>query len=183
MATVTSFTSQRILEMAAGWQQVADDLNGTDLTVGDLKAYFERFSADMIELSNFILPQLRNELTNNDNALKELNENVLPGLAAAQEANNAVIENLNTVSIPALEESIYQAGELAKLAPIQFNQDEEPLDGDDPSRPLRPGDIWVHSDGTRKTWDGDSWEEVEALDIADFSLTAKKFYSTTHLIY
>lgn len=184
MATVVSLTEEKIRELLAGWEDVAlsqDDINAIVLQLQTNQATQQ---AEMDELNNTTLPQLRLELADNQTKMGELNDVTLPQLQLDLEQANAQIENLNTVDIPALRQDVDSTIQNAIDRPKVYVQSEPPTNPDEEERYLVVGDVWHDSDDNnrQRIWNGVEWSTFN-VDIPDFSITVRKFLSSSHLIY
>lgn len=185
MATVTSLTETKIRELLAGWESVDLSQDEINALVKQLRTSQDTVTAEMSELKNSTIPQFQNDLAANSAAVSDLNDNVLPSVQANLDQNNLQLQNLTTVDIPELQSGLNN--EIANTAarPKVFVQPDEPPAYDDlEERDLVVGDVWYDSDDNNmhRIWNGVEWTTFK-VDIPDFSLTVRKFLSTSHLIY
>lgn len=163
MAEVTSYTAEAIEEKLALLQQVAEEQAAASSKIAEMRAELETAMNQLLELNQISIP--------------ELNQSV----GGANAATSDVVEN----QIPNLEQAIDDQRLLTLQAiPKVFRQPEPPTNEDDPERELQIEDKWVDTDDSDKEyhWDGTAWVE-SGMAVADFSLTARKFLSSAHLIY
>lgn len=184
MATVTSFTAQRILELAAGWEQVTQTQSETDAVISQLNGELAANQEAMDHLTSVTMPELQQSLAANDVALSDLNDNVLVDLQATLAQNSLDIQNLNTVTIPSISEKLSNEIENTLVRPKVYVQPDEPTNPDEDDRYLVAGDTWFDSDDNnrQRIWNGSEWTTFN-VDVSDFSLTVRKFMTSTHMIY
>ena len=106
MATVTSLTKDRILELMAGWESVSGSQAELNAALANFRITLDANDAALTELDNIILPQLRADLDANDILMGELNDVILPQLQADLAQNDLELANLNTVLIPQLNDML-----------------------------------------------------------------------------
>lgn len=185
MATVISLTEQKIRELLAGWEEVGLSQDQINALVAQLWTDQVSVNTRMEEFENVTLPSIQQEVGAASNRVSELNETTLPNLAADLAQANATIENLVTVDIPEIQAGLINEIENTQVRPQVFVQAEPPPAYDDlAERDLVVGDTWFDSDDNnmQRIWNGVEWSTF-GIDIPDFSLTARKFLSTTHMIY
>lgn len=184
MATVISLTKAKIEELLAGWEGVELSQDQINALVAQLWTSQATLDAVMEEFQNVTLPQLQDDLAAGSVKVSELNDVTLPDLEATLDQNSLEIDNLNTVILPGLEADLNSTVENLALAPRRYVQEDPPTNPDIDDRDLVHGDIWIDTNNgnTQYRWNGTAWTTLE-VDVADFSLTARKFLSTQHMIY
>ena len=184
MATVTSFTSQKILELLSGWEGVGADQIETNVLVGALSDALQENMALIEELNSLTLPQIEESLAENGILVADLNDNILPTLQQVLEENAARINDIATVDIPNIALDLANNIENTQARPNVYVQDEAPTNPDEDDRYLIVGDSWFDSNDNNKQriWNGVEWTTFE-VDIPDLSLTVVKFKTSTHMIY
>lgn len=213
MATATSLTHERILALAAGWEGVESDLSDTNLLVGQLQQAMAGNQEALALFQSETLPQLQAALAANDasvnhlqsttlvdlqatlddnvSAISTLIESTIPTLDEQLNSNSGWILDLNENLLPAMETRLQEAETLVQAAaqtvlesPRAYSNVPQPLNPDSEGRPLVVGDSWYDQSDNNKqyVWNGVEWTTLD-VDIPDFSLTVRKFMSTSHLIY
>ena len=182
MATVTSYTKERIAELMAGWEGVSVSQEAIHQAILTIKAELEAQNVDLTEFKQVILPQLEAELAAGSVAVSELNDTTLPNLEQELNDHNAQLEELNTVTLPNLSADLYSGIENSLIRPQVFFADEPPTDTED--RALQVSDVWYDTSQGHKQymWNGVEWSPF-TVDIPDLSLTVRKFNTSTHMIY
>lgn len=184
MATVVSLTEDKIRELLSGYEGVALKQSDIDALVQQIKIDLASNQASVDELNNVTIPQLRIELADNDSKLADLNTNTLPQLQIELDQANADINDLNTVDLPSLRADLDSTSQNVLDMPKAYYTATAPLNPDDDLRDLVVGDTWFDPNDNNKqyTWNGTEWSTL-SVDVADFSLTAQKFKTSTHMIY
>lgn len=184
MAVVVSLTETKIRELLSNLQGIELSQDEINAIIVQLLTSQGTLEADMDELKNVTVSQLQVELAANDIAVAQLNDTTLPALEADLEQAQLDLTNLSTVSIPALEENLSNELANAALRPKAYRQADAPTDPDIDDRGLIVGDTWFDTDDDNKqyVWNGTEWSTLSS-DVADFSLTAQKFKTSTHMIY
>jgi hypothetical protein len=184
MAQVTSYTAQRIMDLLGGIDEVEVKQEGLDALIAQLRLIVEGNDALQTELNNVVLPQLQQALGENDNKVNDLNDNVLPNLELTLAQNEAAIEDIRTVDLPSLTEGLANNVENLLTRPKVYVQAEAPTNPDADERDLVVGDTWFDSDdnNVQRIWNGVEWSTLN-VEVHDFSLTVRKFMTSTHLIY
>lgn len=185
MATVQSLTAEKIQELMAGWDGVELSQEQINSLISQLLTSQAMLDLLMEQFQNITLPQLLQDLNANDILLADLNENTLPGLQQALDDAEAQILNLQTVTLPGIQQDLINEIEGSAARPKVYHQADEPTNPDIDDRDLLFGDTWFDEDDGNKQymWDGLAWTASLVGDIPDFSLTVRKFLSTTHHIY
>jgi len=183
MATVTSLTEEKINELMAGWESVGLSQEEINALVIQLRDAQQAADAALQELNQSTLPTLRQDLAENDIKVSELNDQ-LPDLHTRLEQSEARIDDVLSVDIPSLQESLNNQIVNAIERPKVYVQPDEPTNPDIDERDLVVGDVWYESDNNnfQRIWNGVEWTTFK-VDVADFSLTVKKFMTSTHMIY
>lgn len=183
MAVVTSLTEDKIEELMAGWASVGMSQENINALVIQLRDSQAAANARLAELDQVTLVQMREDLAANSVQVSELNE-MLPALQTDLEQSQARIDNLTSVDIPALQQGL--DNQIVNLIdrPKVYVQPEAPTNPDEEERFLVVGDTWFDSDSDNKqtVWNGVEWSTF-GVEISDFSLTVKKFLSSSHMIY
>lgn len=185
MATVSSLTKEKIQELVAGWEDVNLSQEQINALVAQLWTSQGTVSAEMEYFQNVILPQLVADLGASSIKISELNDTRLPELEADLAQQDLTIDNLRNVEIPAIQEGLVNTVDNVQARPKVFVQPDEPPPYDDlEERDLVVGDTWFNSanNNEQRIWNGVEWSTFN-VDIADFSLTVRKFMSTSHMIY
>lgn len=184
MAVVTSLTATRIQELLAGWESVGLSQDEINALIIQLATNVASQAAVVEDFTETTLPHLREDLEGAANTVSDLNDNVLPTLQSTLSEHDDQLEILNTVTLPSLQESLDATVTNVRESPKVYVQDDPPEDPDDDGRDLVVGDTWFDSndENAHQIWDGAAWTTFK-VDVADFSLTAQKFKTTTHMIY
>lgn len=190
MATVTSLTAERILQIAGGGGGIGPGGSNEYLlseelqaALGQLQIELEQNTAMLAELNESTLPALEQTLAANDIALSELTEIQIVNLQAALEQNQQILAGIEQVDIPLLQQDVSNVVVNDLARPKQYVQEDEPTNPDVEDRELIVGDTWVTpSNNIQHIWNGVAWSAFN-VEISDFSLTVKKFLSTKHQIY
>lgn len=185
MATVVSLTEQKIKELLAGWEGVSLSQDQINALVAQLWTSQASLDAAMDELNNVTMPQLEADLAASSIKVSELNDTALPQLEADLAQADQTISNLVNVEIPAMQQGLTNTVDNVQARPKVFVQPDPPPPYDDlEERDLVVGDTWYNSanNNEQRIWNGVEWSTFN-VDIADFSLTVKKFMSTSHMIY
>lgn len=106
MSTVTSFTSDKILDLLSELDGLGQGQTDINTHLGDLDGSLAENQALLDELINIRLPQLQLDLSANQTLVDDLNENVLPDLRIDLDTNSESLETLNTVTIPDLNSQL-----------------------------------------------------------------------------
>jgi hypothetical protein len=184
MATVISLTENKIKELLSGWEGVALSQDQINSLIAQLWVSQTTVEATMEEFNNITLPDLRDEVQQSVILVSDLNDNTIPNLqqdlAQAQDA----ITNMATVDIPALQQGLVSEITNNIEKPKVYVQTEPPENPDVDDRFLVVGDTWFDSDDNNRhrIWNGVEWTTYN-VDVSDFSLTVRKFMTTTHQIY
>lgn len=184
MATVVSLTEDKIQELMSGWQSLGLSQDQINALVVQLKGTVETNDAQMQELNTTTLPQLQTDLAESSIRVSDLNDVTIPDLQNNLDQSKLAIENLQTVDIPALRQDVDSTIQNAIDRPKVYVQPEAPTNPDDDDRYLVVGDVWYDEDNNNKQtiWNGVEWSTF-GVEISDFSLTVKKFMSSSHMIY
>lgn len=163
MATVQGLTATRMQELAAGWTDVDANQTDTDVVVNGLKISQETFNALFTTFLNATLPQLLEALAGNEIRLDDLNDNVIPDFQNWLDALELAIENLQTVTLPELEQELNNEVEGNAARPKVYTQPDEPENPDIDDRDLIVGDVWFDSDDDMKMrlWNGTEWSLMD----------------------
>jgi hypothetical protein len=188
MATVISLSENKIKELLAGYEGVSMNQEQINALVQEMYIAQQTINARMDFLDGTTMPQLIQDVASGAIRIDELTATVIPSLDAAQAQNAADLENLTTVTLPTLEQDLASTAATVRESPQTYHQAEAPLNPDDELRDLVVGDTWYDSDDNNKryTWNGVEWTQLEgsgSTTIPDFSLTVRKFLSSTHQIY
>ena len=105
MATVTTFTAEKILELIEDLKLNfgGEFLDGLDVQVGDLGTELSELAGALDNLNSVLLPQLQEDLEGNQVLLDNLNENTLPDLQtelAFAEADLSVLNGKFPITAP-----------------------------------------------------------------------------------
>lgn len=159
MATVQGLTAAKMQELAAGWTDVDSNQSETDVVVNGLKINHETFNALFTVFINATLPQLLEALAGSEIRLDDLNDNVIPDLQGWLNALELAITNLQTVTLPELEQELNNEVEGNAARPKVYTQPDEPENPDIDDRDLIVGDVWFDSDDDMKQrlWNGTEW--------------------------
>lgn len=118
MATVTGVNAERMIELAMGWEQVAEDYSHLDGKTSGIDARLGTAELIIQNILNNVVPGLQTDLDGIDNDLDDLSDIVVPNLqqdlldaqALIDEALSATsdlstqLENLNADTLPGLNE-------------------------------------------------------------------------------
>lgn len=183
MASVVTLSEDKIQELMAGWQAVADRQDALNAEITELKAQVETYEAMMLEFTNLTLPQIQAIVAANSIETEDMKDNAIPNLELGVDENAADLVDLNTVTLPAIQNDLSLLGSSVAAVGVPYRQDEPPLD-DDPDNPILIGTRWYDTNDDEKeySWNGTEWVE-SGISIPDLSLTAKKFKTSTHMIY
>lgn len=185
MATVTSLSEQRILELAAGWQGVAGTQAVTEAELTLIKQSLANNNAAVDDLTNNKMPALQEALAADNVVIANLNDTVIPTLRADLTGVDAAVVDIQAITLPNLQGDLDSVSINSNLRPKTFWSDVPPVDEEDGSRPLQVSDVWYNTtngENIQSIWNGVEWSTF-TVGIADFSLTVKKLLSTTHMIY
>lgn len=182
MATVSSFTEAKIRELLSGWEGVALDQEQINIIIDQMRIRQDALEVEITEFNDVTLPQLRDDLAAGSIRVSELNDTTIPNLEQKITVNEGDLQDLNTVTLPALRSDLDSSIVNSLSRPQMFFADEPPVSTVD--RELQVGDVWHDTnDGNKQhRWDGTAWVSF-SVDVADFSLTVKKFLTNTHQIY
>lgn len=183
MASVVTLSEDKIQELMAGWQAVADRQDALNVEITELKAQVESYQGLLTEFTNMTLPEIEALVAANDLEVSDLKDNTVTNLEAQVDQHELNLTNINDVDIPALQQNVDLIGSNLNTVGVPYRQPDEPLD-DDPDNPILVGTRWYDTDDNEKErfWDGTQWVESGGT-VADFSLTAEKFKTSTHMIY
>ncbi len=183
MATATSLTTERILEIAAGWTSVEQAQADVAAMVIDLKTVVDENDQAVHDLTQTVIPTLQTDVAARDIAIGDIQDNAIPNLQQDVANQAADIVDINEVTIPGIQSNLDSIGSTMLAVGVPYRQAEPPLD-DDPEFPILVGTRWYDEDDNQKeyVWDGTGWVEAGGT-VADFSLTAQKFQTSTHMIY
>lgn len=183
MATAVSLTEEKIQELMAGWQAVADRQDELNAQIAELKGQVQTYQTMLTEFTNMTLPEIEALVAANDLEVSDLKDNTVTNLETQVDQHQLSLDNVQNVDIPALQENVGLIGSNLNTIGVPYRQPDEPLD-DDPDNPILVGTKWYDSDDGDKErfWDGTQWVESGGT-VADFSLTAEKFKTSTHMIY
>lgn len=184
MATVISLTEAKIKELLAGWEGVSLSQDEINALVLQLQTSQETVTAEMETIQNTTIPQMQGDLSATVIQVGDLSDTVIPNLETGLNNTSAQVDNINLVTIPALQTDLANEIENSRLTPQTYVQPEEPTNPDENDRDLLVGDTWLDDNDNNKErrWNGVEWSPVVA-DVADFSLTVRKFLTTTHMLY
>lgn len=183
MGVAVSLTEEKIQELMAGWQAVADRQDELNAQIAELKGQVLTYQSYLEEFTNMTLPEIESLVTANDLEVSDLKDNTVVDLGAQVDQHELNLANINDVDIPALQENVVLIGSNLASVGVPYRQAEPPLD-DDPDYPILVGTAWYDEDDNNKEyrWSGTAWVEAGGT-VADFSLTAQKFKTSTHMIY
>lgn len=184
MATVISLTEAKIRELLSGWEGVELSQDQINALVSQLWTSQATVTAEMDDLKNVVMPQLQTDLAESSIRVSELNDTSLPNLETELAQADAALQDLITVTIPGIEANLTNVIDNDAVRPKVYTQPDEPTNPDIDERGLLVGDTWFDADDSNKqyVWNGVEWSTF-GVDIADFSLTAKKFKTSTHMLY
>lgn len=182
MATVVSLTEDKIRDLLGNWEGLSLTQAEINEMLAKLALTQNRLTEDLDDLNNNKLPQLQDKLDANDIAVADLHDNLIPSIDAAVAQQQGQMEQLTDIILPNLQADLNSGIENSLIRPQTFFSDEPPESTED--RELQISDIWHDTDnGNRQhRWDGTQWVTF-TVDVADFSVTARKLISTRHLIY
>lgn len=182
MATATSLTKERILELAAGWDAVQEAQDVLTATVEGLSTTLQSQQADLNEFNNTTLPNLQNTVSNNDTQIQDIKDNAIPDMQAILAEHDSRMDSLDQIQLPAIVQDLSDVAANAGAIPQIFFADDPPENTDD--RDLQINDVWYDkNDGYKQyNWDGTEWMPFN-VDIPDLSLTVKKFKTESHEVY
>lgn len=106
MATVTSYTEEKILELMQGWEGVSEEQGAINAYLADVVVQLEANTAALEEFENQTLPALQADLTSSSIAVGNLVDVAIPNLQAELDANTADLNDLNTTVLPELQGSL-----------------------------------------------------------------------------
>lgn len=184
MATVVSLTESKIRELLSEWDDITltqEEINSLIIQIAQEQ---DSVTVRMDELNNEVLPQLQQDLAQGSILVSELNDTKLPQLQQSLEQARLELQGINEVDIPALQAGLDAQIVNYRERPKVYVQPEPPTNPDQEERNLVVGDSWFDSDDNnrQRVWNGVEWSTF-GIDIPDFSVTVRKFMSTTHLIY
>lgn len=184
MASVTSLTATRILELMAQWDGTVLGLEEINAVVADLNTKVETSQFNLTQFHEETLPALQEALAEGNAAVTDLHENTIPDLESNLADNNAALDNLNTVTLPALQADLAAGIENSLVRPQYYFNDDPPAEDPIEEFYLNVNDVWYDTNNGNKQyrWDGTQWVTF-SIDIPDLSLTVQKFKTSTHLIY
>lgn len=184
MASVTSFTATKIQDLLAGWEGIGLNQDEINALVIQLSTAVDEHGESLGYFNTVVRPQLEANLAANAVAVSDLNDNRLPALQADLDAAALSVQNLHEVDVPSLRTDLDNTIANVIERPKVYVQDEAPTNPDDDERDLVVGDTWFDSNDNnrQKIWNGVEWSTFN-IDVADFSLTARSFFSTRHQIY
>ena len=184
MASVTSLTATRILELMAQWDGTVLGLEEINAVVADLNTKVETSSFNLTQFHEETLPALQEALASSNTAVSDLNETKIPDLESALDSNQSALDELNSVTLPSLQADLAAGIENSLIRPQTYFADDPPAEDPIEEFYLNVDDVWYDTnDGNKQhRWDGTQWVTF-AIDIPDLSLTVKKFKTSTHLIY
>ena len=182
MAAVVSLTEHKIRQLLGSWEDLALSQDDINELVNRLNLNNEQLTNVVDDLKNNVIGDLQNRLSDNEQVVADLNENLVPNINSAMDQFHQEMDNVNSVILPNLRADLNSGIENSLIRPQTFFSDEPPESTED--RELQISDIWHDTnDGNRQhRWDGTQWVTF-TVDIADFSVTARKLISTRHLIY
>lgn len=186
MATAVSLTEAKIRELLSGYEGVALSQDEINALVGQLLISQQSVSSQMQTLEQQTIPQLLADLAAGDIRIAELNDTVIPTLQADLAEHDLAIDNLNTVTIPALQADLASTSQNVLDSPQSYYTVTAPTNPDEDNRDLVVGDAWYDPNDNNKPymWNGVEWTAIAGSgDVADFSLTAQKFKTSSHMIY
>lgn len=183
MAVVTSLTDSKIQELMAGWQIVGLSQEEINSLVIQIRAAMESHDAQITELRETTLPALQEDLAAGSIKVSELNEKI-PDLENTLAEAQLQLDDIQNIIVPSMQESIDNTTQNIIDRPKTYVQPEAPENPDEEDRYLVVGDGWFDSDDNnrQRIWNGVEWSTF-GIDIPDFSVTVRKFMSSTHLIY
>lgn len=184
MASVTSFTATKIQSLLAEYEGISLSQQEILSLLQQLFVDTESNDAQMTELREVILPQLQDDLAANSIELDTLADTTLPNLQADLAQASLQLENINTVDLPSMRQDLDAEITNNLDRPKTYVQPDEPTNPDEDNRDLVVGDSWFDDDDNNKqyVWNGAQWSTF-SVDVADFTLTAQKFKTSTHMIY
>lgn len=184
MALVTSLTAERIIELLAGWQSLGLNQDEINALVIQLRTDVLTQGESLEVFTEITRPHLEADLAASSAAVSDLRDNVLPNLQTDLEENRLNVQNLIEVTLPSMQTDLANTVANVNDRPMVYVQPDEPSNPDDDERDLVVGDTWFDSDDNnrQRIWDGVAWSTFN-IDIADFSLTARSFFSARHQIY
>lgn len=184
MATVTSFTAEKIQELLDGYSDVPLTQQEILSLIGQLAISTQATNAQMVEIQQTLLPGFQEALTANSVKVAELGDTILPNLQSDLAQAELDLENINEVDIPSIREDLDAEITNGLDRPHVYVQPEEPTNPDEDGRDLLVGDSWFDEDdnNTQYIWNGVEWSTL-SLDIPDLSITVQKFKTSTHMIY
>lgn len=182
MATVTGLTAERMAELAADWEQILATQQEMAAKINDLQTELGMARGDLVNFNSNVVPDLKNDVGGYQQAMSELSLSQSE-LQDSLVQNQQALDNIGQVDIPSLQGQIGDHSQRFNEIPITLTGDTMPVNGDDPNRPLVVGDLWYDpSDNKQYRWTGTEWVP-SSLEVADLSLTARKFKVSTHMIY
>lgn len=184
MGTVISLSEAKIRELLSGLEGQTASQEQINALVQDMHTAQESINAKMDLLEGVTIPDITQDIAENNIRVDDLHATVIPDLNAALDQNAAQINDLNTVVIPSLQQNLSDVSTNLNDIPKTYNQPEPPLNPDDDLRDLVVGDRWFDTDDNNKqyTWTGAEWSTLN-VDIPDLSLTVNKFKTSMHMIY
>lgn len=184
MATVVSLTESKIQELMSGWEGVSLSQDNINALIQQLQVILGENSENLTHFNETVRPQLEADLAGNALALNEVLSNHLPTVQQRLDQAQLDLEDLGTNVIPAIQEQVVTNANTIVEAPKVYVQDEAPENPDLEDRYLVVGDVWYKSNenNLQHIWNGVEWTTF-GVDIPDFSLTVKKFQTSSHMIY
>ena len=184
MATVISYTEDKIKELLGPWDGVALTQDEINAKLQQMRTSLDSQGAMQTEFNQVVRPQLEAAVAESSIQVSELNETVVPSLRQDLTQTQTDVQDLNTVTIPSIQQDVSATIQTIAERPKAYPQDEEPTNPDDDGRYLVVGDTWFDTDNNNQqsVWNGVEWSTF-SVDVAEFSLTAEKFKTSTHMIY
>lgn len=184
MGTVTSLTADKIQELASQWEGVAANQGDTDVEVNGLRVSHETFNSLFTTFINATLPQLLEAIAGIDINIGDLNDNVIPDLLNWLDQLNLAIQNLQTVTLPELEQDLVNEIEGNAARPKVYVQPDEPTNPDIDDRDLIVGDVWFDSDDDMKMrlWNGTQWSLMD-VDVDQLVSVVRDNLSPDHAYF
>jgi hypothetical protein len=99
MATVTSYTEEKILDLMSGWEGVSDEQAAINAYIASVLVQLNTNSAALEEFENVTLPGIQEDVTNASIAVSTLTDTSIPNLQAQITTNTEDLQALNDVTL------------------------------------------------------------------------------------
>lgn len=186
MATVTSLTKEQIEALAAEWQTALAEQEIIRASLIEILTQLGTNSELLEQLQNMDIPALQEQVGGTASEVSDLRDNVIPRVEFNNNYNSEAIQTLQDMQ-DTLQQDLNGVADNANALTKTFYSDTPPPEFDETTeRYLAVGDTWYDTtpgNGNRQyTWTGTIWSPF-TVEVADFALTARKFKTSTHMLY